>query len=168
MKKLVLAASIFVGLSVSAQSVQFEKREKPTIEQKMKAFDDLKLSKSQKTQIEGLLKEREAKFEKKKPQFKEGKFTEKRKGEKSKLDSQKIDRKDLKSKKEFKGEKSAQFKIERQEFDAQLKQILSSSQYKKLEAKKEKAMKDRASKRAEFQKHKKEFKVKDSAVRSVK
>lgn len=70
MKKLVILSSLFLALTVSAQqrTQSGDRPQKPTTEQQMKEFEDLNLTNKQKKKIKALLNEREANFEKNRPQ----------------------------------------------------------------------------------------------------
>ena len=137
MKKLIIATGLLfaVGMSAQTQQERMPKYEKPTLEQQMKAFDQLSLTTKQKKEVEALLKEREAKFEKQKPQMPP-------KGEQGQ-----------KGERPTKGERPApstngerpmppaqmgthksKFEREQSEFKNKLQKILSSEQYSKYEA----------------------------------
>ena len=139
MKKLIITASVFLSIGISAQlqKPQAPKFEKPTVEQQLKAFDNLGLTTKQKSEIEALYKEREAKFENLKGQMPpKGEM-----GTKSERDERpaKGQRPEMPANGERPtppqgmGDRKKGFEQEETEFNTKLKSILTSSQYSKYE-----------------------------------
>ena len=119
MKKLVLTAAVFFAFTTATfaqQRNQDGPPKKPTTEQMMKRFDDLNLTSAQKRKLETLFQERQAKFEKNKPEHfaKNGERPTRNSGEQ----------------KDFK----AKMDKERSEFDKKIKKILTNDQYAKFKA----------------------------------
>lgn len=108
MKKLLVVAGLFLALTINAQERQ-DRGQRPTAEQRMKAFDSYNLTPAQKQKIEELYKDREAKFANNRPQ-----------GEKDKRPH------DSKMK--------ANFGKDRKDFDGKIQKILSKDQYAKFQA----------------------------------
>ena len=143
MKKLFIAASLFIAFAVSAQQTQQrEHREKPSTEQQMKEFDGLNLSNKQKSKLEKLFKERDSKMQKnhqgmaKNENFKEGDRPEPPKDGNF---SQNGERPQPPKNGNFeKGGQNdgmrAKMDNERKEFDAKVKKILSPDQYQQYQA----------------------------------
>lgn len=70
MKKLILAASLFFAIAISAQEAkpQHNHKERPTVEQQMREFDGINLTNKQRSKLEKLYKERDAEMEKNRPE----------------------------------------------------------------------------------------------------
>ncbi|MGC4128685.1 MAG: hypothetical protein QM564_03830 [Bergeyella sp.] len=141
MKKLFIAASLFLAFAVSAQETQ-ERRQKPSVEQQMKEFENLNLSASQKEKLQALFKEREAKFEKNGHQKHDGDKNGERPqppkdGQKPQIDRENNNGERPQPPKDGQkpnGSKSnGGFEKDQKEFDSKIQAILTKKQYKKYQ-----------------------------------
>ena len=142
-KKLFIAASLFVAFAVSAQQTQQrEHREKPTVEQQMKEFDGLNLSKKQQSKLEKLLKDRDAKMEKNHQSFAKNdkaKSGERPEPPKDRKFDQNGKRPQPQKDENFEkggqnSEMRAKMDKERKEFDTKIQKILTEDQFQKYQA----------------------------------
>lgn len=142
-KKVFIAASLFVAFAASAQQTQQrEHREKPTVEQQMKEFDGLNLSKKQKTKLEKLLKERDAKMEKNHPGFaknENAKSGERPEPPKDRNSDQNGKRPEPPKDGNFEkggqnSEMRAKMDNDRKEFDTKVQKILTQDQFQKYQS----------------------------------